>query len=286
MNESQTYTFDAYRFQLLPTSKEIQLRTDMPDLSYEKLVEEKNNILAEILLNKKITFKGRDAELVHTANKITSNYIALHFGIPKKDIIEKPDFTKEEIQRYPDLKIFIDNDRDEQLILIQRNYKAVSKTDSISRLLEKSLNKYLNSYQLRIYVQPIYTEAEFWNLVKKYNKQITRLSFEFIRPNLANISGGLAEDLKSFQVDSNAHKGKLQLEAPSKGTLEIDRKSPEINGLVDYSSKGGGDISIKVKGIRKRIRTNEGTKTMEIDEVTLKNPTKEIMDSLFNSIDK
>lgn len=285
MTENQKYTFDAYRYQILPTSKEIQTRIDDPDLTYKKLVAKKNKIFKEILLNENVSFRGRDSELVHSSEEVSENYIALHFGIPKKDVIEKPDFTKEEIIRYPDLKIFIDNDRDEQILLVQRNYRAVNKTDSVSRLLEKSINKYLEKQQLRVYIQPIYTEAVFWELVKKYDKQITRLTFEFIRPNLANISGGLADDLRSFQEDSNAHKGKLQLDAPSKGTLEIDPKSKEINGLVEYSSKGGGDISIKVKGLRKKIKTSEGTKTMEVDEAVLRNPSKDMLDSLFNSIE-
>ncbi|MBK8109935.1 MAG: hypothetical protein IPK46_06165 [Saprospiraceae bacterium] len=282
MTDEQKYTFDAYRYQILPTTKDIQSRIDDPELTYGKLIEKKNDLFKE-LLHKNIAFKGRDSELVHSAEEIDSNYIALHFGIPKKDFIEKPDFTKEEIRRYPDLKIFIDNNKNEQLLLIQRNYKAVAKTDSVSRLLEKSINRYLENYQLRIYIQPIYSEALFWELVTKYNHLITRLTFEFIRPNLANISGGLADDLRSFQEDSNAHKGKLYLEAPNNGSLEIDPNSLQIKGLVDYSSKGGGDITLKVKGMRKTIKTSEGTKTMEISEAVIKNPNKDTLDSLFNS---
>ncbi len=284
MNENNKYTFDVYRFQLLPTSKVIQTRIDDPHLTYDKLVEKKNKIFEKIVLSKSMTFKGKSSEVIHSSNKIGSDYISLHFGIPRKDVIEKEDFTKEEIQRYPDLKIFINNNPFEQLIFIQRNYKAISKTESIVRLLERNLLKYLANYQLAIYIQPLYTEIEFWDLVNKYNKRITRLIFEFIKPNLSNISGGLAEDLKQFQGDSNAHKGKLELEAPKKGALEIDAASIEIKGLVNYSAKGGGDISVKVKGLRKKIKTSKGTKTIEIDEAILNNPNSEILDSLFSNL--
>ena len=41
MTDEQKYTFDAYRYQILPTTKDIQSRIDDPELTYKKLIEKK-----------------------------------------------------------------------------------------------------------------------------------------------------------------------------------------------------------------------------------------------------
>lgn len=275
MEESNKLVFEAYRYQILPITKNIQLRIDDKDLTYDKLVKRKNRYFEEILKSDSIKFKRGNASIVHESEQIAKDKYKIRFGLQKKDLIEKSDFTKEQIERYPDFFVLIDNRPNQQIMLIQRNYKAFDKTETVSRILERNLNRYLRSFHLSVYVQPIYTESEFWQLAKQYEKQITKVIFEFIRPNMANISGGLADDLRSFQTDSNAHKGRLQLDAPNNGHLEMDDESKELNGIVNYSSQGGGEIYMKVQGLRKRIKTSEGIRSVEIDELSISNLDKD-----------
>lgn len=236
-------------------------------------------------MNKELKFISNDNKIIHNIEKLSNGYLSLRIGIPKTDYIEKEDFSREEILRYPNFMLLINNNPDEQIILIERNYKAISKTNSGIRLFEKTFNKYLDNYQLSIYIQPVYDEKEFWEVVNRYPNLIVKCTFEFIRPNLANISKSLAEDLRNFQIDSNAHKTKLELEAPKKGVLEINENSKEIIGLVKYSSKGGGDISLKIKGIRKKIRTSSSIKTIEIEEINIENLNEKNIKSIFGHLD-
>ena len=141
MEEKNKLIFDAYRYQLLPKSKNIQLRVDEADLTYKKLVERKNRFFEEIIISKSLNFKRGNSQIVHETRKVEKNNFAIRFGLQKRDIIEKEDFTKEEIKRYPDFYVLIDNKKNTQLMLIQRNYKAVDKTETISRILERNLTK-------------------------------------------------------------------------------------------------------------------------------------------------
>jgi hypothetical protein len=135
--------------------------------------------------------------------------------------------------------------------------------------MEATLNRYLHKFQLKIYIKPIVEKDSFWQIVDNYQGVITKLSFELIKPNLANISSTLTEDIKSLQKNTNSHTTKLELNAPLGRALEnITQSNQDITGIVDYAVSGGGDIGIKAKGIRKTIKTDSRTE-ISIDEITI-----------------
>jgi hypothetical protein len=77
----------------------------------------------------------------------------------------------------------------------------------------------------------------------------------------------LRSGFKRLQSDINSHKATLITEAPKRGVLEVDKDNQELNGLVDYSKNGGGDIGIKVRGIRAEFKTSKTKRKVEIDEI-------------------
>ena len=57
IKKTKLVTFETYRFQILPISKNIQLTIDNEVASYEELVEKKNQFLADILNKEKLIFE-------------------------------------------------------------------------------------------------------------------------------------------------------------------------------------------------------------------------------------
>ena len=84
-------------------------------------------------------------------------------------------------------------------------------------IIQETLEAELKDFNLSFYAEPIYDIKEFWNLVKKFPKQITQLTFDLIYPNMAS--------------------------------------SKFVNSLVQYSADGGGNIFMKVGGKRKLLHT-------------------------------
>ena len=70
----------------------------------------------------------------------------------------------------------------------------------------------------------------------------------------------------------------MELNSDRGASLELGESNRVVSGLVEYAAKGGGNISIKVQGVRQKIQTNTEIKTLEIDEFTVDNLTK---DGLF-----
>ena len=61
----------------------------------------------------------------------------------------------------------------------------------------------------------------------------------------------------------------------------MDRKNPQIDGLVDYASQGGGNISFKIKGLQKSVKTTKTPTEINVDELELKNlSTQELINIL------
>jgi hypothetical protein len=99
---------------------------------------------------------------------------------------------------------------------------------------------------------------------------------------MANISNTLSGTLKELAKDTNSSQSNLQLRSDPASALDIDKKDQTIQGLVDYTSEGGGDISIKIKGLRKRIQASRSIREIELDDLQLSGPPEQIAGVLRN----
>ena len=57
-----------------------------------------------------------------------------------------------------------------------------------------------------------------------------------------------------------------------------------INSLVDYSADGGGNINMRVNGIRKKLHTAESPTEFSVDDMILKSDDWDKLDNLFREI--
>ena len=227
----------------------------------------KNAIFKSILLDKRIVLDGRRSKVVHKIDEQSDTVFLMQIGSEKGVQIINEDFSIEKVPSYPNTHVIFENDPDRQFCLVQQNTSAFAETETVINILERNLNRYLDRYQLRIYIKPLFNEYDFWNLIDQYDGRVIKLRFEFIKHNLANIAKTLPEGFKRLQSDINSHKATLITEAPKRGVLEVDKDNQELNGLVDYSKNGGGDIGIKVRGIRAEFKTSKTKRKVEIDEI-------------------
>lgn len=143
-----------------------------------------------------------------------------------------------------------------------------------------TVNHLLESYQLRVHSLPLFERQEFWNIVKKYEGRIQGLEFEFITPNMANISGTLPSDLRDFAKSTNSTTNRLEVKSDADTALHVSEDNPAIQGLVDYSAEGGGNIAVKVSGLKKRKHTARTVREVELEDVEIQAPAEEVINIL------
>jgi hypothetical protein len=130
----------------------------------------------------------------------------------------------------------------------------------------------------------LFDKQEFWNLVNKYPKQIKQVTFNLISPNLANISKNLKLDMRELYEDTNTQKTKVELNSEEDSYLDIKESSKFVNRLVDYSSEDGGNIQMRVAGMRKLIHTAQSPSEFNVEEQLLKSCDWDKRDELFKDI--
>lgn len=264
-------SFETFRFQLLPISKSIQLTIDNEVTSYEDLVKKKNLFLADTLNKKELLFEHSKSKITFKFDGSDEDIFLFRINVLRKIKRSTPDFKEEQLEDYPAVTIALHNDPSKQLIAIERNGKAFAHPETVSHIIERNLNRYLKSKNLAIYIEPIYSKEDFWEIIEKYEHRIRQLDFELIRPNMSNISAKIDEQLKALENSVDAHKLNLKLQSNKDATLIIERDNKQIDGLVDYASQGGGNISVKVKGIKKKVKTAKTPTEIYIDEIDVKN---------------
>lgn len=61
----------------------------------------------------------------------------------------------------------------------------------------------------------------------------------------------------------------LKFNAARNGSLNLERGNTEIDGLVDYASKGGGEIRISAKNVKIAYGSNDAQINAEIEDIEL-----------------
>jgi len=281
--EIKNIEFELFRYQLLPVTTHVIEDMFHEIKSTDDVRKNKNKFFWEILSNFP-KLAHRTIELNQKLILCKSPWIAFKLAAHKSLQRNNENFRKEKIENWPYVTVLINNDPTTQIIAVSKNREAFSSGGVVASLIRESLYKHLLQYQLSMHVEAIFDKSEFWNIVKKFEGKITNVRFELISPNMANISKTLELDLKQLNKDTNSHKTVLELNSPEGARLEINKTNKNINSLIDYSSEGGGDISFKISGYKKRVHTSKSVSTINIDEITLENLTAEQLDTFMNLV--
>ena len=273
--ENQIVRFELFRYQLLPLTQNIQAdllrHRSLEDISTVDELRANKNKFFQRALSDLPPIRHRDAQLNYRVDLNNPPWFVFELNTEKSLERELPNFSIEQIENWPHVTIIINNEPEIQIIAISINQKAFSSGSVVARLLQDNLQTAMQDYFLTIQIEALFEKNKFWQLVEEYKKRITCVNFELISPNMSNISKKLELDLARLNSDTNSHRTNLKLNSNKGSTLEIKESNPLVNSLVEYSSEGGGDIELRIKGLRKTIRTSKTVREISIDELSLKN---------------
>lgn len=279
---STATAFRVYRYQLLPLD-----RNDTKDLYHDRAPEEiianKNAYFAEAIATLS-NIRHRDAAIISEVQSLTTDVFSIHLAPSRPLTRETPDFRQEKVENWPHITVYILNDKDEQYILIQDRVIAFANTDTVAKLIERGTRNKLERLGLSLHVERLFDKGYFWGLVETYKNRVTEVEFEFITPNMSNISHTLANTLKSLGKETNAVREDLALASDPASSLDINPSNETIQGLVDYTSEGGGDITLKIKGIRKKFHTSKSSKEVHLTGLEITAPPEQVAQILREAL--
>lgn len=274
--------FRIYRYQLLPLD-----RNETKDLYYDlhpsQIIERKNEFFSEALTNLR-NLKIRNSEIIVKVFRLLPDLFSLQIAPSRPLTRETPDSQIEKVDNWPHMAAFVLNSPEEQYLLIQDRASAFASTDTVANLIKRGTRHTLEKLGLSLHIEPLFDKTYFWNLVENYKNLIASVEFEFITPNMANISQTLASTLKNLGKETNSVREELTLESDPASSLDISPDNQTIQGLVDYTSEGGGDITLKIKGIRKRFHTSKSTREISITGLELSAPPEDIIQILREAL--
>ena len=276
--------FHKFRYQILPISQEIQ--TDMFDdrvTSLLSLKAHKNEFFEEALTHIKEFYFTR-AEIIHRIIYNENHFIILEIGANRSINRQLKDFSEETLDNWPSILIVINNHPDYQVAAIELDRKVFYRTTTVANILENNLNEYLRRKQLQVRFMPMFEENQFWEIVSQYSQRVVQVEFEMISPNLSNISKNLNLDLATLRDTTNTQETLLRLKSDKGSHLTLSPEDPFINSLVTYSSAGGGNVSLKIKGIKRKVKTSNSISEIEVAEVDLADISPEEIFQIFSEI--
>ena len=266
--------FRAYRYQLLPLDRN-ETKDLYHDRSADEIVARKNQYFSEALLHlPKASHKN--VEIHISIEAIESDFFKIQLAPSRPLTRETHDHRREKVENWPHIEAYILNGPDDQLLIIQDRTTAFANTDTVANIIMRGTRSTLDRIGLSLQIEPLFDEAYFWSLVDEYSNRITWVEFEFITPNMANISKALADTLKSLGKETNAVREQLTLRSDPSSSLDISQENATIQGLVEYTSKGAGDIKLKIKGIRKRFQTSNSRREVHLSGIEITAGANEI----------
>ena len=269
--------FTIYRYQLLPLDRN---RTKDLFLNYEPqvIIEKKNEFFSQTLQG--LPKFGSKRKTIIQVQTYGSDFFRLSFAPFRPITRETHDAKLEAVDNWPHIDAYILNAPDEQYLLIQNKTNAFADTKTVANLIKKATKTELEKLGLSLHIEPQFEKSHFWQLVQQYRNRITSIEFEFITPNMANISHSLDDAFKTLGKQANAEKEKLTLTSNPISSLDVNPDNMTIRGLVDYTSEGGGDIALKVKNIRSKIHTSTSTREITLTNIELSGSPAQILQVL------
>ena len=281
---SKQTSFEVFRYQLVIDkafqSDAFQHQYNTP----EELKAAKNDIFKSIITENNFSFRSGNSDIASKLIYQKDDMFYFKVGVKRNTRRYRKDFTEEILDTYPNIIVAINNNPHVQKIAIQTNTSAFQKTSIVANFIKSTVQKFLKSYNISFAVEATFDSQQFWNIIREYPKQVKQVTFNLISPNMTNLTDSLELDLRSLHSDTNTQKTKLELNAEKDSYLTLDEKSKLVNSIVDYSAKGGGDISVKVETIRKKLHTAQSVKDFNVDELLLKGDDWEAIDKAFRNI--
>jgi len=272
---SKSTQFELFRYQLLPIDRFLQGNLLTGVGSIEELISRKNDFFYEAVSGTK-NFSDSRNETITKKLYEDKDFFLLKVAHNRSIHRETKEFKDEIIDNWPSILIAIWNHPDQQMIAVQKRTTAFSTCESAVKMILNALSSQLEHHHLRAIQEPLFEKQQFWSLLHKYEGRVKSVEFEIITPNMANISGSLPDDLKEFAKHTNSTRNKLKIESDPDAPLHLEEANPVLQGLVNYSGDGGGNISLKIDGVQKKYNTSKTVKEIHLGEMEMQGNAESI----------
>ncbi len=201
----------------------------------------------------------------------------------ENDIIEKTD------EDYPYVNIFIDLKG--QKFLIESNTQVFENYNTCSNVIENIINSKLKDKDIRIELNPIIEEENFWNYFTETSK-VYNIEFKLVVPNMFDAENDAINLLKEAQKNIGADIVNMNF-CNQEGNLKPDKVG--INSFIKYISDGGGTwkiVTLNSDGKKEKISSKQKSTKVNVpidyDELKKDKLEKEkilLIINSFNSIE-
>jgi len=285
--------FHLYRYQIIPNERiQERLPLHVGDMTVEEVIQNKNAFFIEafnnLILQSDLNLYEETARKIIIKKIFPSNRVdeieqlfVFKVATRKRMKRETENFESVSEENWPSVFVLIWNDPEQQIIAIEHRPMAFHSTNSLASTLEKRLNEILVIYNLNVQINPMFDKKSFWEFIEGRN--LEKVIFKIVTPNMAAISRSISEELKAIAKMSNSATTELTLTAPESGTLNISPSMPQLPELVEYSSKGGGNIRVKYKGIKAITNVKTKQSSLTIDELTIECHPYNLVDRIRDS---
>ncbi|WP_354624858.1 hypothetical protein [Psychromonas sp. MME2] len=265
---SKTNTFELFRYQILPVDRYFQGDLFSGANNIEDIIARKNSFFKDALVGQK-DFSNQTCKTAVKLLHQEEDFFLYRLAHNKTLHLETRDFKNEAVDSWPSIMVAIWNHPEKQYIAVQKRTTAFAKCETVAKLILEKLEPQLTHFHLRAIYEPLFEKQQFWTLLRRHRGKIKSVDFEIITPNMANISGTLPDDLKLFAKCTNSTRNHLKIESEPDAALYLEEDNAALKGLVDYSSEGGGNISVKIDGIKKHHQTSRTVKELTLGEIEM-----------------
>lgn len=257
----KTSLFNLYRYQILPVSSQFNLLYDI-----NETIKRKNEYFSTALQNLNVIAKtSRNAIKIELQRCEDDLFLFIASKVKNVKYYDERHTTKR-IPSHPYVRIICYNDKKYQYIAIERNYECQLGSRFVANL-EKNLTRFLKDNNLIVKIAPVHERASFWTFINDHHDSINRVHFSLITPNMSNISSCLSEDMKRTAKNVQASTTDYILHAEKGKSLRVSEQDKDIQGLEDYASKGGGEVTVHARNVRKVYKSGEHQMCLEIEDL-------------------
>lgn len=226
--------FDLFRFSLLP-KEQMDLLTPF-DSTREAYLRN--------IFSSRIQFQHYKTAFQYVPSQISGEIVGRVGRLVINEENLPPDIGLEEAKRemWKAAVIVIDPTEhiDGQKVALEWDPK-VGKTDPVMTSLTRAINEQNPTAAYHLEVSPISEASTFWEFARENKGAITTLSFTFVAPNMFGGIDNITEEMRQFRDEERAQRVSIAL----KSSEGIETDTEKIRNSVEYTSRGGGEITAR-----------------------------------------
>lgn len=272
--------FNIYTYQFKPIYQTRTLFCD-PDLALEKAMKSKNLVFAKAIKESIFIYRNKKHNVQFIIN--ANDFFIFRISNPRKIKIEKSFQVSEEINE-PSVFVIIYNDKEVQRIAIQQDISAFTDTNVVAQIIANSIRQTLQDSFLQITIRKEFSRNEFWDIINENVNMITSVTFQFDYPNLPRVRSLISDMLKDTSIKTRSNKTTLAFEAEKDKTLCIDENDIDMQELNNGAADCGAQVSIGIKGFRKKLKTGHSNKEIELSELQIIGNPEDIKEIIKNIV--